>query len=274
MKRVIHIPVVHTLADLGSLGESVRPVISSVMGRRAGASGKGRSANFGATSAGPSRLCRSLGHRADLSGRIARLRQGRADRSRIGRRPAAPIINSCWSWSAGGRRWSARRTRSCCCGNITCSVAGWNRPAARAGRRQTLCEAADLLAVRDDFIARRIDATLASGETGLLFLGAAHRLDALSALGVVVERLSRKLSRFDEARRIGAPRACGARAISLAARRRRKREFPRCNLTHCANDLWFKHCEAGRPRNTLKKSSQGRRRKYSPGVRRQSTRFS
>jgi pheromone shutdown protein TraB len=47
------------------------------------------------------------------------------------------------------------------------------------------------LAARDRFIAQRIAATLAEGETGLLFLGAAHRLDALRALGIAVRTLHR-----------------------------------------------------------------------------------
>ena len=38
-------------------------------------------------------------------------------------------------------------------------------------------EAADLLAARDLFIAQRMAATLQESETGLLFLGAAHRID-------------------------------------------------------------------------------------------------
>jgi hypothetical protein len=45
-------------------------------------------------------------------------------------------------------------------------------------------EAAALLAARDRFIAERIAATLGQDETGIVFLGAAHRLDALGALGV------------------------------------------------------------------------------------------
>ena len=50
-------------------------------------------------------------------------------------------------------------------------------------------EAAALLGARDRFIARRIAQTLQEGETGLLFLGALHRLDALSAGGIDVRPL-------------------------------------------------------------------------------------
>lgn len=50
-------------------------------------------------------------------------------------------------------------------------------------------EAAAVLAGRDRFIARRIEATLQDGETGLLFFGTAHRLDGLVASGIAVETL-------------------------------------------------------------------------------------
>jgi len=36
-----------------------------------------------------------------------------------------------------------------------------------------------LLGKRDDFVARRIDETLADGETGILFLGLLHRVDEI-----------------------------------------------------------------------------------------------
>lgn len=52
-------------------------------------------------------------------------------------------------------------------------------------------EAAEVLAARDQCIAQRIAATLQSGETGLLFLGAAHRMDALGSLGIEVVPLHR-----------------------------------------------------------------------------------
>ncbi|MGA2031762.1 MAG: hypothetical protein ABSG68_05860 [Thermoguttaceae bacterium] len=51
-------------------------------------------------------------------------------------------------------------------------------------------EAAELLELRDAFIAARIAETLPSGQTGLLFLGAAHRWGALVARGLNVETLS------------------------------------------------------------------------------------
>ncbi len=46
-----------------------------------------------------------------------------------------------------------------------------------------------VLKARDAFIAERIAATLQEGEVGLLFLGALHRLDALKATDIRVETL-------------------------------------------------------------------------------------
>jgi uncharacterized protein YbaP (TraB family) len=46
-----------------------------------------------------------------------------------------------------------------------------------------------LLRARDAFIADRIAATLQEGETGLLFLGALHRLDGLRSGDIAVETL-------------------------------------------------------------------------------------
>jgi hypothetical protein len=66
-------------------------------------------------------------------------------------------------------------------------------------QRQAVCEgqtdqpwaeeAARLLERRDRFIAARIDETLQAGETGVLFLGAAHRLDMGRSGDVRVEDL-------------------------------------------------------------------------------------
>lgn len=50
-------------------------------------------------------------------------------------------------------------------------------------------QAEHLLKARDTYIAKRIDATLKPGETGLVFLGASHRLDALSSTDIRVSTL-------------------------------------------------------------------------------------
>ncbi|MFO7903648.1 MAG: hypothetical protein R6U98_13380 [Pirellulaceae bacterium] len=63
-------------------------------------------------------------------------------------------------------------------------------------------QAESLLEARDAYIATRIDATLNPGETGLLFLGTYHRLDALQSTDIQVRPLA-ELS--NEA--VGRPRA-------------------------------------------------------------------
>lgn len=60
----------------------------------------------------------------------------------------------------------------------------------------------ELLRARDSFIAERIAATLQDGEVGLLFLGALHRLDALKSTDIRVETLGDALHKT-----IGWPRS-------------------------------------------------------------------
>jgi hypothetical protein len=68
---------------------------------------------------------------------------------------------------------------------------------ARSGAAKTVpdnvpppdAEARALLLARDRFVADRIVETLQEGETALVFLGAAHRLDALGQSGIRVETI-------------------------------------------------------------------------------------
>jgi len=61
-------------------------------------------------------------------------------------------------------------------------------PRARA-RAAYADRASALLSERDGYIARRIDATLADGETGVLFMGAAHQVEKKLPRDIVVRRL-------------------------------------------------------------------------------------
>jgi hypothetical protein len=70
------------------------------------------------------------------------------------------------------------------------------RLAHEAGNSSTLEEQQrmdHLLRARDSFIAEQISTTLQEGEVGLLFLGAFHRLDALEATDILVETLGEGL---------------------------------------------------------------------------------
>jgi len=57
----------------------------------------------------------------------------------------------------------------------------------QTGQEQTGTD--DLLAARDRFIAKRIEETLQEGETGLLFLGALHQFDELQSTDIQVVTL-------------------------------------------------------------------------------------
>ena len=61
------------------------------------------------------------------------------------------------------------------------------------GQEEAIAErlerAKHLLDARDCFITRRIDQTLLAGETGLLFLGAAHPMDELKSTDIQVQNL-------------------------------------------------------------------------------------
>ena len=56
-------------------------------------------------------------------------------------------------------------------------------------RQERIRQAESLLKARDASIAERIDATLKEGETGLIFLGALHRLDGLQSTDIQVTTL-------------------------------------------------------------------------------------
>jgi hypothetical protein len=64
-----------------------------------------------------------------------------------------------------------------------------SRPASDQAREERVRQAEHLLKARDAYIAKRIDATLKPGETGLVFLGASHRLDELQSTDIQVGTL-------------------------------------------------------------------------------------
>jgi pheromone shutdown protein TraB len=60
----------------------------------------------------------------------------------------------------------------------------------RARARATYASRAPtLLDERDSYIARRIDTTLGEGQTGVLFVGAAHRVEKKLPRDIVVRRI-------------------------------------------------------------------------------------
>ncbi len=188
VKRLLHIPVVHTQADLGSLAESVRAQYL----RRTGPEGWERR----------QRAVEKLWH--DIRQAVAALRLDYRrvriyqdglpvcgkEEDIVQELAGAGSLNHQLLLDLAGqgavlmgtedpqlllREYQLQRRRA------GVAAAGGDAPAPG--------EAAELLALRDDFIARRIEATLQEGETGLLFLGAAHRLGAFGVPGIEVEAL-------------------------------------------------------------------------------------
>ena len=193
VKRVIVIPVIHNLADLGSLAESVRAHYLEHFGpavwqqreraveelwndiRRAiealrldfrqvriyqdGLPVCGKEEQIVRELAGAG----SLNHQLvlELMGKGAVL---------VGTEDPQLLI----------REYQLHRRRMDAAGAATISAA----PSPPA-------EAADMLAARDRFIAQRIAATSRTAKPALLFLGAAHRIDALRLEGIDVVTLDR-----------------------------------------------------------------------------------
>lgn len=192
MKRVILIPVIHNLADLGSLAESVRAHYvehfgAGVWEQRERAVEKlwddiGRA--IGALQLDYTQV-RIYQDGLPVCGKEEQIVQELAGAGSLNHQLVLELLGK-GAVLVGTedpqlliREYHLQRRR------MDATAAGGDAPPPPPG------EAADLLVARDHFIARRIAATLQDGETGLLFLGAAHRFDALCASGVEVEKLNR-----------------------------------------------------------------------------------
>ncbi len=197
MKRVIVIPIIHNAADLGTLAEPVRaqyvrrfgPAVWDERQRAVRALWHGirraidalrldyrrvRIYQDGLPVCGKEEpILQELAEAGSLNHQLVRELMGRGA-VLVGTEDPQLLIRE---YQLQRRRLGAEaneETRS--------SLHGQDAPAASD-------EAADILAARDRFMAERISATLQDGETGLLFLGAAHRLDAFRAAGLDVATL-------------------------------------------------------------------------------------
>jgi len=196
MRRLIHAPILHTAADLGSLAESVRAHYAKVLGPTGWT---GRQQAVG-------QLWR------DIRRRIEALRLDYA-RTRIYQDglPACgfelQIVQELAKAGSSNHQLLLELVEK------GATLMGTEDPqllvqeyqlhqppapgdgpssaSAGHGSEQTrpVEKAQQILHARDQFIAKRVVATLEAGETGLLFLGAAHRLDAFHGTDVVVESL-------------------------------------------------------------------------------------
>lgn len=190
MRRLIHVPILHTAADLGSLAESVKAQYAKILGP-AGWTWRQQTVE---------QLWRAI------RGRIEALGLDYA-KTRI-YQDGLPVCGfELQIVQELARAGSSNHQLLLDLVDRGATLMGTEEPQllvreyqfhqSSAGRTGVASASADqgpekarqLLVARDDFIAERIKATLRPGETGLLFLGAAHRLDAFQSTTIAAETL-------------------------------------------------------------------------------------
>jgi len=178
MRRLIHIPIIHTSADLGSLSESVRAQYLAQFGplmwmQRERAVEK----LWGAIRARINRL--------DVAYNTVRLYQDGLpvcgfEQQIVGQLARAGSCNHQLLLELIGKGATLMGTED---PQLLMQEYQMHQQCAASlaradqARGQQAARAQSLLEARDRFIAQRIAETLAAGETGLVFLGAAHRLE-------------------------------------------------------------------------------------------------
>ena len=190
MRRLIHIPIIHTSADLGSLSESVRAHYAKVCGE----------ASWSQREQIVQSLWTEIERNLDalhLEGPKTRIYQdglpicGFEDR----------IVRELAKAGSSNHQLILRLLDQ---GAVLMGTEDSRllleeyemqkeRLTQEAGKNATPAEQENrldrVLKARDSFIAERIAATLQEGEVALLFLGALHRLDALLSTDIWVETL-------------------------------------------------------------------------------------
>ncbi len=196
MRRLVHIPILHTSADLGSLSELVQAHYAKVFGKTSWSrredvlkalwadieanldalhldARKTRVYQDGLPICGfEERIVRELANAGSSNHQlILRL----LDRGAVlmGTEDSQLLVEE----------YEMQKQR------LAQATGGRSRPGEQGHRSDRL------LAARDRFIAERIEHTLQQGEVGLLFLGALHRLDPLKATDIRVETLGEGLGK-------------------------------------------------------------------------------
>jgi len=190
MRRLLHIPIIHTRADLGSLSESVKAHYAKAVGE----------SNWTERERAVGELWKHIRENLDVldfDGQRVRIYQdglpvcGFEDKivrelAEAGSCNHQLIVELLDRGAALEGTEDPRllmeeyELQKRCMQDQTGSHQAREERAGRARR---------LLKARDTFIARRIDATLKPGETGLIFLGALHRLDGLGTTDIHVATL-------------------------------------------------------------------------------------
>jgi hypothetical protein len=194
MRRLVHIPIIHTSSDLGSLSALVKEHYESVCGK----------------SSWSQRENIIKGLWADIEANLNALHLN-AHKTRI-YQDGLPVC--------GFEEKIVRELAKAGSSNHQLILRWMDRGALLMGtedaqllveeyemQKQRLVQAANpiqtseeqtkhmdrVLKARDAFIAKRIADTLKDGETGMIFLGALHRLDMLNAADIRVETLGEGL---------------------------------------------------------------------------------
>ena len=190
MRRLIHIPIIHTSADLGSLSESVRAHYAKVCGK---ASWSQREQIVQALWTEIERNLDAL----HLDGQKTRIYQDGLPICGFEER----IVRELAKAGSSNHQLILRLLDQ---GAVLMGTEDSQllmeeyemqkqHLAQEAGKSATPEEQGNrmdrVLKARDSFIAERIATTLQEGEVGLLFLGALHRLDAIRSTDIRVETL-------------------------------------------------------------------------------------
>ena len=190
MRRLVHIPIIHTAADLGSLSELVRTHYMKVW-----------ATPVGTIASKPSKPSRTKSKRIStpsgwtvgsphLPGRVAHLWLRGADRPELAKAGSSnhQLILRLLDQGAtqmGTEDPSLLMEEY----EMQKRHLARERVAFRAGKHRPEKHLDRVLQARDAFVVKRISDTLQEGEIGLLFLGALHRFDSLRSTDLRLETL-------------------------------------------------------------------------------------
>ena len=189
MRRLIHIPIIHSAVDLGSLSESVKAHYAKVIGQSA----------WSQRERAVGELWKYIGESIQalhLDGQHVRIYQDALPvcgfEEKIVRELAQ--AGSCnnqliMELMEQGATLEGTEDPQLLMEEYQMQKQNMQSPAAPDQASERVRQAEHLLNARDAYIAKRIDATLQPGETGMMFLGASHRLDTLSSTDIQLSTL-------------------------------------------------------------------------------------
>ena len=196
MRRLIHVPIVHSQADLGPIQERVRQAYIEKGGEAAWKASRAALAEFwNAMEIAMDRLpvdfskLRLYQDGLPVCGLEEKIVRDLAQQGGVNYRILLKLAERGAKIEGTENPDLLRKEYQLIMDGLHADAGSLGADAARDGNAEIL---RDLLERRDRFIAQRIDKTLQAGETGVLFLGALHRATAM--LPGIIEVLS--LSEF------------------------------------------------------------------------------